>query len=218
VSNIRLTDLLKSKKVGDSWYSFEAPEQFHFWTLRHPWPLGCFRPYAVGLLAVRVTAIGSGGEATKQAYTRKSPLRLLCRVEVYAGYYKVIQTKACSFTFRVGDTDELEDALKELSEKTGLNTWQIEKMLILGKRGAEIEFRRHDPDSNGTALYLYRMVKDGDSRLYPDITLHEQEREVGKFRSRLAHCTAKKIETQVYSCALTNKVKPSQIKVRKKAS
>jgi len=214
----RTYDILAKKEAGEEWYCFEAPEEFHVWLLNHPWRPDSFRDYGVSLLSLTVRSATPTGEEDRHRYNRRSPLRLDCGIEVNKGYYQTTQTKTAKFRMRVSGPRETEEALSELSQKTGLETWEVWEMTIYNsKEGVEAEFKRHNPDGTGTSLYFYRASWADRSLLYPDIPLNEQQRIVGRFQNRLAHCTAEEMKQIAFSCALKKKISPKQIKVRRKS-
>jgi hypothetical protein len=215
MTTARKNDALAGKASGDEWYCYEAPEEFHIWTLAHPWPADSFREYGVALLAITVRSATLTGEESRDRYNTRNPLRLDCGVEINQGFYQMSQTKASKARMRVADPAELEDAMREWSKKTGLETWEVKELVIYNAaKGAEVEFKCHNPDGNGASLYLFRVTNDGGSRLYTHVTLHEQGELLGGFHEKLAHCTF--TNALVPSCSIKKKLKPKQIKTRHK--
>ena len=49
-----LAEILQSKKVGETWLSYIAPEEFHVW--HKPWDAKKFRAYGVQILSVGISA------------------------------------------------------------------------------------------------------------------------------------------------------------------
>lgn len=218
MSNIRLKDLLKNKKEGEQWYCLEAPEDVRVWINKHPWDKDTFRERGVSVVAISVKsdAIVAFDE---QKFNYKSQLKLDCGVEITNGKIKTRQRKSSMFNIRVDSCVEFNEVMEELSKKTGLDSWDINKIKIYNDKEAIFtSFKLHNPDGNGTGMFTHRFTKDKFSRLYPDVVIADQKRFVGNFYNNIAHCTAAKPEGLVHSCALENKkkIKKRQTILRKR--
>lgn len=215
MSNTKLADVVKNKKPGDEWYTYEAPEELRFWAAGSPWPKKIFDLNGLSLASVWAEAIERAGTASVVKYTQKNPLRLDCGVEVEGQLGTSLQKKGI-VRFRVDGIIELNQAMKELSEASGHETWEIKGFEVYNDRkGASVSFKIFDPDTNGTSLFAYAYFRDGHRRLFPDVLQSEQKEILGDFQNRLAHCTAIQLQGLGPSCALRHKVKKRQIKLRK---
>jgi hypothetical protein len=211
MSKLRLKDILGRIESGADYYCYEAPEEFHFWTSKHPWPAGAFKDYGVSLLSLKVLA-AELGDSTRHTFNKKNPLRLDCGHEINKGSWQTQQTKVARFSIRADGASEVQDIMTELCTKTGLQSWEVLELQIYNSgRGAIIEFRKHNPNSSKALLYFWRVDVDNTSRLYPDVSLHEQQELIGGFQDRLAHCTIVKVEDDIADCAIKQKVKPRQV-------
>lgn len=209
-SKVKLKELLKTKKPGDEWYSLHAPEEVRMWVSTKPWKKGTFSKRGVRLLAVSFNS-WSEGASNKETFTFKAPLNLKCGVEL-TGNYKTRQTVSANLKCRVDDVVEFNAVMKELSSKTSMHTWEINKINVYNpKESVEIEFSIHNPDSNGSGLYLYRVIREKTSTIYPNIALSDQMRYVDKFYENLAHCTANQVTEMVHACGLEKKIPKKQI-------
>lgn len=207
MSNIRLTDILKNKKEGEQWYCLEAPEYVRVWLNNNPWDKGIFNNKGVSPVSISVSsdAIVAFDE---QKFNYKSQLKLNCGVEITSGKIKTRQRKSAIFKIRIDSCIEFNEVMKELSEKTGLKSWDINAIKIYNpNEGMFTSFKLHNPDGNGTGMFTYRFTKEKFSRLYPDVVIADQKRFVNKFYNNIAHCMASKPEGLVHSCALENKKK-----------
>jgi len=215
MSKIRLKDVLESKGPGDEWYTYEAPEELRYWTKGSPWDKKIFNSNGLALVSVWAESIERAGTASVVKYTRKNPLRLDCGVEVEGQLGTALQKKGIA-RFRVDDVIELNTAMKELSEASGHETWEIRGFGVYNaRRGVDVVFKIFDPDTNGTSLFAHSYTRDGHRRLFPDVLQGEQRDILGNFQERLAHCTHVETRGMGPSCALRKKVKKKQIKLRK---
>jgi len=214
MSQIKLTDILKNKKQGDEWYTFQVPEELHYWTMKRPWSKGSFKKYGVRLAGLTVKA-SLPGDPSKSSYTARNPFLLESGGEISRGFLSTTISKTASFTFRADDSIDASQILTELSKKVALETWEVKKLEVYNSdKGYDLIFQRHNPDGNGPSLYFYRAINVGSNRLYPEISLHEQQQLLAKFVERQAHCTAEKPTDLVHGCGL-KKIKKNQIRKRK---
>lgn len=211
---VKLKELLKTKKPGEEWYSLHAPEELRIWQKSKPWKKGSFSKRGVKFFSASFHA-SKQMSSIHQVYTVKSPMVLDCG-ELY-GDYKTIQTKSATFKGRFDNCVDFNTYMKELCEKTQLDVWEIKKLNIYNpKESVEIEFTIHNPDGHGVGLYLYRIIYDKASRMYPNIMLSEQMKCVDRFYENLAHCTADEITMKIHACGLEKKIPKKQIKTKKK--
>ena len=216
MSNIRLTDILKNKKEGEEWHCLAAPEETKVWTSKSPWNKDTFSKRKVVPVAVSV-ASGEVAAIHIDKFTLKSPLIMKNGLDITKGRIKTRQYRSASFTIRVDSCIELNEVLKELSDKLALKTWLIKRIVIYNKEhGISTEFKPHNPNGTGIGLYSYRFEKEKNSWLYPNVMISDQILYVGNFYDEMAHCTAAKSEELIHACAIEKKVKSKQIKLRKK--
>ena len=207
----RLTEILSQKKKGDRWNCYAAPEEFHYWTVKHKWP--SLEKYGVAPLSLKASARGSVMKPLKTRFTKKSPKRLNCGIDV-TGYDSVIQSRNNGFDFRVDSTQEINQVLLELSEEYEKTSWEISELSVYNpKSGAMVEFARYNPDKTGVLLYAICTLVNGREKYYPEISLSTMQRYLGKFKQKLAHCTLEQVLAG--SCAIKLGVKGEQTLLRK---
>ena len=202
--------------MTEEYYTHQAPEELHAWVLDHPWPRGIFRGYGVKLLSVKVRGSTESG-AFCEKYDNRTPLKLRCGVPIIKGQFGMGQKAMAIFEIRAADSEELKEALTELHEKTGIATWLVEKLKVyVPKKAAELTYTRINPDTHGVSLYLNTVDRNGRSKEWKSVSLHEQKELIGEFWDKLAHCTDVQ-ETKIRkACAVQSKIKKRQIKLRKK--
>jgi len=212
---VKLKELLKFKKSGDEWYSLHAPEELRIWQKSKPWKKGSFSKRGVRLVSVSFRSYKEISDVC-QRFTLKSPMSLESGGDLY-GDYRTRQTKSASLKGRFDDCTDFNRHMKELCVKTELDVWEIHKINVYNPvQAVEIEFTIHNPDGNGAGLYLYRVIKEKTSRMYPTIMLSDQLKYVDMFYENLAHCTADEVTSMVHACGLTKKKPKKQIKTKKK--
>lgn len=218
MGNIKLDDILRVKKPGDEWYAIEAPEQLHFWVT--PWDKKLFSDNKLAIAGVKMEASAKAGGSNVIRYSNKKPLRLKCGVEITSGQFGTTTTTKGIFKYRTDGIIELNEAMKELTVMSGLKTWTVKQLEVYNpKEGATMNFEIYDPDANGGSLYLYRVHRNGRSRLYHEILVSEQNELLKNFKNNIAHCTAVKIEARIaHACAIKRKLKKDQVKTRKKTN
>ena len=216
MSNTRLDDILKSKKPGDVWYSLEAPEQVRFWNKDRPWNENQFSKVGIKVEGVTVKASRGTGIENKQTFDRKHKMSLDCGVDVIRGYINTTQSMSASFNLRVDSCRELNDAMKELSAKTGFEVWEVRTMHVYNdSAGIFTEFKVHNPNCQGDALCTWRFENSDGSKLYPEASLSFQQKAISGFYEEYTHCTMEEKTVIEKSCAKKLRKKGSQIKVRK---
>jgi len=214
MSRYKLSDILKNKNPGDEWYTLEAPEEVRIWQMEHPWEANFFRERRVSPLSISVRSREKSSTNT-QKFTEKVPMKMKCGIDV-TGRLVTKQIKSFHGKARVDSCVEINEFLKELSEKTGLSFWETFNLRIYNpKHAVEIEFKILNPDGHGAGLFLNRIYKGKMSKLYPEIYLSDQQLYVADFYSNLSHCTAVKHQTVGHGCAIEKKIKKKQI-VKKK--
>ena len=208
----RLTDILKNKSIGEEWYCYEAPEETHFWSSSSHWKEGLFKKCGLSLASVSVQAI-TKIDTNINRFKKSAPMRLPCGVEIESGYFKTELKKEARCRFRVDCIPDLNMIMTDLSKETGLSFWEIKTLSVYNSlKGAEILFAKHNPDSVGVSLYLRRVDTASGSRLYPEISLHEQMELLGKFQNKLAHCTAIEFKSKGHGCSLEKRTKKALLK------
>lgn len=212
---VKLKEMLKIKKPGDEWYSLHAPEELRIWQKSKPWKKGSFSDRGVKLLSVSFRAYSETSD-TREKFSLKTPMVLKGGGELF-GDYRIRQIKSASLKGRFDDCTDFNVNMKELCKKTGLDFWEISKLSVYNPKVAvEVEFAIHNPDGSGASLYLYRIIKEKTSRLYPTIMLSDQLKYVDRFYENLAHCTADEVTNLVHACGLKKKRPKKQIKTKKK--
>lgn len=215
MSNVRLKDVLKNKKHGEEWYTLMAPEELHKWLLKKPWDPDCFSKKGVHLLGASVSAADEP-KPTRTKLTKKKPWNLPNGITVDSGYTQSSTKKTAGFRFRADSSVEFSEIMTELSERTGLDIWNVNTLEINNNTlGDVVEFKIFNPDGNGASLYLHRVISNGNSRLYPDVLLSRQIEVVGNFYDKKAHCTCTEITEKIHACAIEYGIKSKQIKLRK---
>lgn len=200
MSNLSLDDLVKMKKSGEKWYAIEAPEEIRFWHEDCGWPGDFFERHNVLISSIRVRGAHVANTQTLRI-SKKRPLTLPSGFVIDEGQVTTGAGTSVRALCRVDSTKEANLVLGELSNQYEISQWEIYQMRIFSKN-AQIHYEKHNPDGNGTSLYLYRVVEDNDSRLYPQILYSHQEYLVGKFRGKIAHCSAVLTSALERSCAI----------------
>ena len=200
----KLSEILKHKKPGENWYSYLAPEEYHFWDLKNPWNSKKFKKYNVQIRSVSVKGVKQRDDNSKDNLIRKNnPLHLDNGVTIYWGS----ETESSLFTYfykiRIDGMIELNECLALLAEKKGIKQWETKTIEVINpKEGAICHFKRHNPDGNGVNLYLYRAEVGKDSWLYPDLLLATQELYCGNFRQYFAACKCLEQKVKMHGCVL----------------
>ena len=216
MSNTRIDDILKSKKVGDVWYSLEAPEEVRFWSKDRPWKEEVFSKASVKLEGLLITASKGTGKENKETFDKKNPMYLDCGIDIVKGFINTTQSMSASFRLRVDSCKEANIALKELSDKTGFDQWEIRAMDIYNPPvGIMTEFKVHNPNCQGNALSTWRFQNGDGSKLYPDASLSFQQKAVGGFTKEYTHCTQNEETILKPNCAKKLHRKGTQVKVKK---
>ena len=197
-----LKEILQHKKNGETWFSYLAPEEYHVW--QKPWNITKFRDYGVSILSIGVTSSETvKGTRNEKSYTTKFPLYLDKTGIECRGSMSTRMKRSGHFKFRVDSIIELNTALKELSDITEIRFWQLVSLEISNPNvGGICEFRRHNPDGNGTSFYLWRIENDKNSRLYPDIPFTDQGHYLGKFKQYFAACECTEALQKFHGCVL----------------
>ena len=218
MSKTRISDILKNKDKGDEWYTLMAPQELHKWIFKTPWKPNRFSSRGVHLLSARVTSSEplKNGDTRDEKLSKKEPWRLKNGLSIDDGFFKTGGSKSAGFTIHADGTIEFNEIMTELSQRTGLKAWDVNKLEVSNnKEGAVIEFKNFNPDGHGSSIYLYRITSTGSSKLYPDILLSRQEKCVDGFYDMLSHCTCDEQPQKYHGCAIEQAVKSKQIKLRK---
>ena len=198
-----LPEILQHKKVGDTWFSYIAPEEFHIW--QAPWNRDVWKKYGVQMMSVGVFANETVKNTRNEIrYSRKHPLYLeKTGIEITAGVTTTKQKRSGSFKFRVDSIIEFNEAMRELVKETEIKFWQLKSIEISNsKTGGICEFRRHNPDGNGVNFYFWRLEIDKSSKLYPDINITDQEHYLGNFKQHFAACECSEALQKFHGCVL----------------
>jgi hypothetical protein len=201
----KLKEILQHKKRGDEWFSYLAPEEYHTWEYGKPWDFNKFRNYGVALLAVSVSASEDvPGTKNIQRFSSKSPMYLeTSGVELTEGHIGTKVKRMGSTKFRTDSVIELNQILSEFSEKSNIHFWWVSAIEVSNKKtGGICQFQRHNPDGHGVSLFFYRLKTGNASSLYPDISLHDQQLFLGKFKQYMARCVCDEKKQKSHGCAL----------------
>jgi hypothetical protein len=215
----KLKELLRKKKrPGDVWHTLHTPEDYTKWDYENPWPEDEMRHMGVNFLSARVYQAQLAGETTEERFTASEPWRLPCGVEIRKGKMRTWATKkSVTVEIRADSVLEFNQAMSDISEATGLFFWELKNLNIYNKNEAvTVNFQLFDPDSHGTGLYMHHIRKGKHEKYYFDLMLTHQQDYCGEFYEKVAHCTAGQILVDTHDCALKNKLKSKQIKLRKK--
>jgi hypothetical protein len=216
MSKTRIDDILKNKKPGDVWFSLAAPAEVRFWNKDRPWPNDFFDKHGVKLEGLTVKASGNSGEDHKETFDKKHRMYLECGVDVTKGFTNHIQTATASFTLRVDSAREANIALNELSEKTGFDQWETRVMHIYKPPvGIFTEFKVHNPNCQGEGLNTWRFERDGQSKLFAEVSLEFQKKAIGEFYQEFTHCTMEEKTVLEKNCAKKLKRKSKDYKLKK---
>jgi hypothetical protein len=205
-----LKQILQHKKEGDEWHSFLAPEEYHVWT--KPWNKKKWDEYDVSVYQIAVSG-SETVENTKNETNLSIKNRLYLDktgIDIYKGKYGTKMKRYGSFNFRVDGISELNGAINDLVSITKIEFWQLTSLTISNKdTGGICEFRRHNPDGNGTGFYLWRLQTNEYDRLYPDVSLAEQSHYLGKFKQYFAACKCSVGIQKFHGCVIDkSKKKP----------
>jgi hypothetical protein len=211
MSKYRLTDVLMGKKEGDEWYCLAAPEETRMWLKKNPWDRETFSKHGITPVSLKIES-GEVSAVQIDKFSYKNPLILKSGLDITKGQIKTRQYKSAQFEIRVDSCIEFNEIMKELSQKTGLETWEVKKIVIYNKDvGVSTEFKLHNPNGTGTGLYTHRFEKEKTSRLYPEVMISDQMLYVKTFYDTMAHCAACKNEELIHACAIEKKITKKQV-------
>lgn len=201
-----LPEILQNKSVGDTWFSYLAPEEFHVW--QAPWSPKKFKNYGVQILSVGVVANETvKGTKNETVYSNKNQLYLSnTGISINRGKTSTKQKRSGSFKFRVDSIVEFNAAMEEVVLLTEIKFWQLKNLEITNPRtGGICEFRRHNPDGNGTNFYFWKLELDKASTLYPYVNITDQEHYLGDFKQFFAACVCTEALLKSHGCVLKKK-------------
>jgi hypothetical protein len=214
----KLKKLLSKKRPGDVWHTLHVPEGYVKWEYEKQWDADEMRHRGVIFLAAWVYQQQKAGKTNEEKFTSTEPWKLPCGVEIRNGYMKTWATKkSVAGEIRADNVLEFNQAMCDLSDATGIFFWEIKNLNLHNKNEAvTLNFQLFDPDSHGDGLYLHHIRKGRYERYYLDLLLSEQQKYCSDFYEKVAHCTAGEITISTHACAIKNKLKSKQIKLRKK--
>ncbi len=202
MSGIKLKKLLQTKAPGEQWHSVLAPETVWIWAITNPWEDDFFE--RKGVTPQTITArerVDTEQEAI--GFNRRTPKVLVMGLEVIRGSIKSGQYTRYVFDLTVDSTREFNLAMKELSLEYKITSWDITKIKIWGKGETLVTFQLHNPDGNGTGMFLYKATKDGDTKLYPEIAIGTQMLMVDSFKDTIAQCVCTEELLKSHGCHIT---------------
>ena len=218
MSGYKYNEVLKQKKEGDEFYSFQMPEEFHIWTQEHKWKHNAFKNYNMRISTISVS--GSLETSKKEVkYNKRSPLPLDCGVDMDKGRYALTTTKKASFgPFNADSAVEVNEILGELTEKYGITVWKIQTVRVYIPDGRELHFKIHSPNSIETSLFFYELKDGNREELFLNVGLNEQQNLTSATHLKLAHCVLVKDEELNPACKIKNmeKKKPAKGKTTTK--
>ena len=200
-----LKEVLQHKNKGDEWFSYLCPEEFHTWEYGKHWDYNKWKNYEVSILSIAVQSSEDvPGTKNLTKFTSKSPMYLeKSGIEIIEGHIGTKVKRMGSARFRVDGIIELNQIMKELSQKSNISFWWINSIEVSNKKtGGICRFQRHNPDGHGVSLFFYRLRVDKMSRLYPDISKSDQEYYLGKFKQHFARCVCDEKKTKFHGCAI----------------
>lgn len=200
MSKSRLDDVLASKKTGELWWCVSAPEDVLIWEASRPWSKTFFEDCGVKPSKIRVTA-HQKLRPSEEKFKIGEPLRLECGVWIRDGFIKTTQAKRAALTIPVDSTVEFNEAMSELVDKTGLTVWSVQKTIVY-RNDVMITHTLHDPDSQGTGLFLFRAQHGKAVMMYPELNEDEQLALVGDYKEAIAKCCWQPNKQRVRSCGI----------------
>lgn len=210
-----LKTIRREKMKDDVTFTIEAPEELHYWTLNNPWKQKFFNDRSVHLMGIKVDSKQQKGKLSTITFSSKAPLRLQCGVDVCWGQKSSIVKDRLIAEFRIDGAIDLREAMNQLSDMAGETVWEIIKLEVYNSdKGATLYFQKFSPNNTGSSLFLKWIEQDGKKRRWDKVLLNEQQRVVGKFRHREAHCTFIEETIVKPQCAMKKGIKSSQIKRR----
>lgn len=207
----KIRDLKVAKGDNEKWYCYQVPEEFHFWMPEHPWKE--IEKYNVRPIKIKVSGRASTNNVVPTKFTEKRPLLLKCGVSA-TGQHTIAQSQSVHFEIRVDGTREINTVLDELSKKYKITQFTVEQLQVSNPYNILLHAERHNPDTNGTSLYIVKFFIDGNEKYYLNVSLGKMTEYVGEFKNCIAQCA--NTYDLVPVCAIQHKVKGNQAKLRKK--
>ena len=195
-----LTELLKGR---EDWFASAPDEKYRYWTLQKPWSSEDLREAGFSLVCFSASTTKPTGETENNRYTKANPLFFDNGVVVENGSYGITaQSITQSFLdVRVDGIFEMNQVLKETSEKKGYKTWKISRLQVQSlKRGFIADFLTFNPNGIGSNLYIWNVYEDGKDRHFWDINYFEQQEYFRGFCQEIAACEF--VPTMTPSCVL----------------
>lgn len=218
MSGIKRKTHKTSQQIGSETYCFQAPEEFHVWTLENKWNDEAFRKYGVQIEGIRITSRDTVGFPHVEPFNQTDKkLVLKADAIVTEGEFRTFTTVKGLFNIRLQSVYAANKALSELSEKCRIKSWEVLALDIYNPQHASyLKYMKFNPNKKFSSLYLKYITHKGIEKQWADIPLTTQQMHVGKFKGDLAHCTTVKRTIIDSDCAIETKVIKNQIKLRKK--
>jgi hypothetical protein len=166
-------DVIADKVEGDEFYSIEAPEEIHYWMNHAHWKSDAFRKYNMEISSINFIGSQTSGFENKEEFRGENKLRLKCGVLVADGTYETTPPKIKgNFILKPDNAYEINKAMAEISQKTGLNTWKTQNITVYNpKKAAMCHFQRFNPNGIGASLYLKHITKNNEKKIYSAVLL-----------------------------------------------
>jgi len=211
--NTKLEHLINEKKEGEEWYCFQVPEEFHIWTDKNKWKN--IEEYNVKPICITIQGQASTNTSIPARFTKKRPKILTCGCEII-GQHTLSQRQSFNGRIRIDSTIEINNALSELANEYRIESFDIKRMDIVGEKNSILTCVRHNPDGQGSSLYITAFLIDGKSVLYPNISLSIMMSHVGDFKNKIAQCYLKQVLDHGCMIKDSKKHKRTQVKLKKK--
>ena len=210
----------REKKLGDVWYTIEAPEELHYWSSDFGWDRNLFKKKGASLVAINVKNSETICKLESQKYDLRNPLHLRkCGIDITDGYVATTtQSRVCRFLTRVDGVTELNSALEELSEMHQVKMWRILNLDVYHEKSGDFSyFKLFNPNGVGDTLALYKVMVDGKKKSYSEVGYSVLDNIVKSFRKEVIGCAQlngePKLETQ---CAFLHRKQLAQLKSKEK--
>ena len=206
----KIKDLLEDMETNKDYYCYQVPEEYHMWTVKHKW-----KPMieSFGVIPLRLKVRGVGEDCSNEIlrYSHANPL-VVCGVSI-KGHETASSSKTYGWDMRVDSVSEINEVLSELCSKNNVEVVQVKELDVYNKNmGVELRAEVHNPDGNGSSLYIVGFVIDNNLVLYPKISISSMAKYVGEFQGDFAQCCV--MDGRTHGCVIKNKIKKTQMKKR----
>jgi len=215
--------VVSKKKVGEKWYTVNAPEELRYWHSGNPWPYDAFREYGVALIMVEPHAKKTLSVADTLLYSKMKPLKLKSGTTIIGGYTTITsQSLTGRYPLKPKGMAELTSDMVELTVKhQDISSFRINRVTVYNfVSGYRLYFEYFNPNKTGDVLALWAIENEEDGMVnfsqIPDKTTLDKA--VGAFREVLLGCVGKleKTEKMVGDCTVISAEEEKRIEAEEK--